>query len=305
LPYQYYHSEMISIIICSVNSFALKAVTLNIEQTIGVPFEIIAMDNSALNEGICKVYNEAAKIANFDLLVFVHEDVKFETMEWGKIIADHLAEPSTGLLGIAGGDAKSLVPSSWSIPVYSNEINVYQHYKSVTKPAEHLVVSRHHKLARKSQAVAVDGVFLCTKKTIFNQFRFDEEMLDGFHGYDIDFSLQVNTGYKVFVIFDVLLHHFSAGTPNRKWIETARLISNKWRHKLPVTVDAITEVQLRQHHWESMQVYLQKLIQLNYSIGAVLINLLVYSCNRFFRIRRVLSMGKFIGLEYLQRKKRY
>ena len=294
---------MISIIICSVNLNALHNILQNIENTIGAPYEVIAVDNSAAREGICKVYNNAAKAANFGILLFLHEDVQFDTIAWGKLVAEHLCDPSTGLIGLAGGDAKSLVPSSWSVPVVSNEINIYQHYKLEAKPAEHITVSRQLKPTGKSPVVAVDGVFLCTKKEVFNRFQFDEELLTGFHGYDIDYSLQVGTIYKIYVVFDIVMHHFSEGTPNEKWIETAQMISGKWKNRLPVSIDKLSNSAVRQHHWQALQVYLKKLIQLDYSFFIVIKNFLFFSFNRFFKLKRFLSMGKFLALEYLHQKK--
>ncbi|MHA4807442.1 glycosyltransferase [Flavitalea flava] len=293
---------MISIIICSINPNLLSNLKRNIAETIGMPYEIIAIDNSINNWGICKVYNQGAEKATYPILCFAHEDISFVTNDWGRLVCAHFSDPKTGLLGLAGGDAKSLVPSSWSIPVVSNEINIFQHYRSVTEPSRHIVVRSPDTLGSKERVVSLDGVWLCTKKEIFCQFTFDERTFGGFHGYDIDYSLQVNTLYKVYVIFDLVVHHYSDGKPDRKWVESAILVSKKWKNKLPVSVYDLPWSAYNIHHWQSLQVFLHKLIQLNYEFPVILRHYLNFSFTRFFTFRQFFSMGKYVILQLISKK---
>ncbi len=284
---------MVSIIICSVNPVYLVALKTNIAQTIGIPYQIIAIDNAVNKFGICKVYNQGAKQAIYETLCFVHEDVAFATQNWGQIIVNHLADEKVGLIGLAGGDAKSCVPSSWSIPIISNQINIFQHFKDKSKAAQY-IVETHVPNTTKQQVVALDGVFLCTRKNIFDTFNFDEHTFKGFHGYDIDFSLQVNTQYQVFVIFDLVLHHFSEGTPDSKWVHSAITLSNKWKKQLPISIYNLTKEEENFYHWRSLQVFLQKLFALKYPLPIIIKNYLNYSFTKYFRFRRFFSMGKYV-----------
>ena len=81
---------MLSVLICSINGELLRQVKQNIAETVGVPYEILVWDNKASNDGICKVYNRLASDAQYPLLLFVHEDVTFETMNWGQKLAQKL-----------------------------------------------------------------------------------------------------------------------------------------------------------------------------------------------------------------------
>jgi Glycosyltransferase like family len=285
---------MISVIICSVNPVLLASVKKNIAETIGVPYELISIDNSLNQYGICKAYNEGGSKARFPVLCFMHEDVAFETMNWGTKVCEHLAGADAGLLGVAGGDSKALVPSSWSVPVISNEINLVQHYKSGQAPAKRIIETGELVKGSKQKVIAADGVWLCTKKSVFDQFKFDETNFPGFHGYDIDYSLQVGTTYSVYVVFDILIHHFSEGSPDRKWVESAVQVSKKWKKRLPVSVYNLNSSQYSFHHWHSLRVYLQHLFRLQYSYSAILMSLFTYSFTRFFSIRRFLSMSKYV-----------
>jgi glycosyltransferase involved in cell wall biosynthesis len=285
---------MLSVIICSVNPVALATVKKNIEETIGVPHEVIAIDNGKNQYGICKAYNEGARKATYPFLCFMHEDISFETANWGQMVCAHLADERTGLLGVAGGDAKSAVPSSWSIPVVSNEINLVQHYKRNKAHTERILVTNPHTTGVKKQVAALDGVWLCTRRSVFEQFAFDETTFTGFHGYDIDYSLQVGTRYNLYVVFDIVIHHFSEGNPDKRWIDSALLISKKWKNRLPVSIHPLTASEYNWHHWHSMQVFIQHLFRLEYSYVTIIRSYLAWSFTRFFTFRRFLSMGKYV-----------
>lgn len=284
---------MISIIICSVNSELLRQLQSNIADTIGIEHEIIAINNSVKKEGICAVYNKGGAMAKYPILCFVHEDVLFETQNWGQLVEQHFKQHKTGLLGIAGGDSKGFVPSSWSSSFKSNEINIIQH-SDKRGEAEHIVETYNNLPGTKKNVVTLDGVLLCTKKEIFDQLKFDEVNLKGFHGYDIDYSLQVFCYFDVAVMFDVLVHHFSEGKPDKKWVDSAVQISRKWKKQLPVSVYPLTAAEFNFYHWKSLQIFLERLFQLNYSYPKIILYFLRFSFCRYFTIRRFLSMVKYV-----------
>jgi Glycosyltransferase like family len=292
---------MISIIICSANKFLLSQVKLNIEETIGVPYEIIAIDNSADKDGICSVYNRGGSKAVFPLLCFVHEDILFETKNWGLLIEQHFTNKDVGLLGFAGGDTKSIVPSSWSSSFRSNEISIIQHYKSVNAFSKRTISAEKSKPDVQKNVVALDGVFLCTRKEIFNRYQFDDVNFKGFHGYDIDYSLQILKNYSVVVVFNILVHHYSEGRPDKKWVNSAIVLSKKWKEFLPVSVYPLTDDEFNIQHWKTLQIFISHLFRLNFRFDQVIFYYLKYSFTRFFTLRRFLSMGKYVLLSLFKK----
>jgi hypothetical protein len=105
---------MISIIVCSVNPELARKLELNIADKIGVPCEINVIDNSKNSRSITEVYNEGAAKSQFDVLVFVHEDVAFQTSNWGKLVLKLFHEnDDLGVIGIAGAKYKSKAHSGW------------------------------------------------------------------------------------------------------------------------------------------------------------------------------------------------
>jgi glycosyltransferase involved in cell wall biosynthesis len=66
---------MISLIICSRTPALSQKLANNIAETIGVPYEIVLLDNSANTYGICQAYNIGVQQSKYDVLCFMHDDI--------------------------------------------------------------------------------------------------------------------------------------------------------------------------------------------------------------------------------------
>lgn len=296
---------MISVIICSKSEELLEKLTQNIKDTIGVPFEIIAINNKDGRFGICKAYNEGAAKARYDIFCFAHEDIFFETAGWGDKVVAHLSDVSVGLIGVAGGDPKSLVPSSWSPLIIESEMHLVQHYKRGSKPAEKIMrtgTPGDGSLAK--PVTCIDGVWMCTKREVFQKYSFDDNTFKGFHAYDIDLSLQISSEFKVCVVFDILIHHYSEGSFDKVWMTNALMISEKWRKELPRSVRDLPKTEIVRQHWTCMANFIDKLIKLNYTFSFTLRHFFKYSFNRYFHWKHFLHFLKYILLEYFKRNKK-
>lgn len=227
---------MISIVIASVNEKQLNDVKLNISQTIGVTHEIIAVENSKGNRGICEIYNEGAGQAKYELLCFMHEDVEIKTIGWGHTVLKNFEEQhDLGLMGIAGSSYKTMVPSGWfcdSGTIGLNYVNILQRYKSAA--IETQLNYKNPNNERNATVVVIDGVWFCTKKEVVERFKFDEHTFKKFHCYDLDFSLQISAKYKAIVSYEILIEHFSEGSYDRTWVEETLLLQQKWSKYLPI-----------------------------------------------------------------------
>ncbi len=233
---------MVSIVICSVNPVLLEKISENIRGTIGVPYEILAIDNRKLAKGLAAVYNQGVESARYEQVCFVHEDVQFNTPNWGKYLLDHFSDPEMGLLGVAGSAHKPKMLSGWGAQGLADrfaKMNFIQHYPSSKKPsALQYSNADNEELAR---VVCVDGFFLASRKSILQEIPFDEALLRGFHAYDIDISIAIGRKYKVAVTYLILMEHFSEGSLNVEWLESSLLVHHKWRGFLPLTVGTISK----------------------------------------------------------------
>ena len=238
---------MISCIICFANKELLENVSESIEHTIGMPFEIIGIDNSDGKLSICEAYNKGADLAKFDILCFLHEDVLFETNNWGKILMDHFAElNNVGIVGVAGSSYKSLAPSGWwATPDKYLSYNFRQSYKHSKK--ETFLRSLNNDAVK--EVICLDGVFLAVKKTVFEKYRFDID-LPFFHGYDLDFSLAVSTGFQNYFIPDIMLHHLSEGSMDNVWVENMFLLFKKWKNHLPLLIAGTEDSKIESQIWQ-------------------------------------------------------
>ncbi|WP_221391678.1 glycosyltransferase [Dyadobacter sp. NIV53] len=251
---------MISVIICSAREQDLNQVKENISQTVGVPYEIIAYNNSDGQRGICEVYNAGARQARYDTLCFMHEDIEMKTPDWGSKVVNLLSEhPKIGLIGVAGGGYKSVTPSGWYN--YGLEINggaysnVLQGYKRDEKKEGHDYNNPKRELF--SKVACVDGCWLSTRKSVWQESPFDEKLLTKFHGYDLDFSLAIGEKYDVVVTFEVLLRHFSEGNYDLNWFEEMLKVHAKWSYLLPVNADNMIEGDLLQNEKWAFRRFLQ------------------------------------------------
>jgi len=284
---------MISVIICSAKEQDLVKAKENISQTIGVAHEVIAFDNSDGKKGICEVYNAGGKLAKFDILCFMHEDIEMITPEWGKQMVSLFADnPNIGLAGVAGGGYKSITPSGW----YNYDIennggaysNILQGYKRDGLPETHDYNNPNNESF--SKVACVDGCWLCARKTVWQEFPFDELLLKKFHGYDLDFSLSVNLKYDVVVTFEVLLRHFSEGNYDHKWFEEMLKVHEKWSYYLPVDADKVIKGDLAFNEKRAFRRFLQNCV--NEGISRLTLIRVIWNAkpSRFMGLNMVLKL---------------
>jgi GT2 family glycosyltransferase len=221
---------MISIIVCSKNKDISEQLKSNIASTIGVRYETIVIDNSKQDYSIFSAYNEGVRRASCDYLCFMHEDIWYHSKDWGTKVLMQLDKPGTGLIGLSGSFYLPAVPATWfkAKPYVKNQI---QSYPDKKKPP------RHYTIAEDKEVICIDGFWFCSRKNIFQKVRFDEEAFAGFHFYDLDLSMQIyEKGYLLRVISDITVEHYSGGSLNSQWIDSAYIFYNKWEKQLPVSI---------------------------------------------------------------------
>jgi len=225
---------MLSIIISSYQEKFYSALEINIAETIGMPYEIIKIDNPNLI-GICEAYNKGASKAQYDYFLFIHEDIIFQNQNWGELLINHLKREETGVIGLAGSNYVPRAPSSWSISD--------SRYKFCNVNSKEVI---GFKPIPYDKVFALDGVFLAIKKSVYIKFLFDEN-IKGFHGYDTDFSLRVASQYCNYVIWDIFIKHFSKGNPDKLWLESNMKIRKKIKIQFNENFDEQLETEMFQY----------------------------------------------------------
>lgn len=263
---------MVSIIICSIDKQAFAAFEKNITSTIGVPFEIIRIDNSSNHYSICSAYNEGTRLAKYEYLCFAHEDISVTTQNWGeKVISIFQADDKLGLIGIAGSLYKSHAPWGWGLIPEKSVINIIQHYKHRKEESSHDVQNPQNGIL--SYVACIDGVWMCTKKSIAAKIPFDEKTFTNFHCYDLDFSLSVLQTHKVAVTFEILLEHFSEGKNDRAWVIESLKLHRKWKSILPVNVAPEPKDNFLKQETQAVTEFLHVMMEMRFSTWQMLLML--------------------------------
>ena len=254
---------MISIITCSIDEIKLNSLKKSLAETTFYPYELIAIDNAANEYGICQAYNLGATQSKFECLCFVHEDIVFKTHHWDINFINHLSDKSISLIGILGNTIKTIFPSGvYSAVQHTNRINQLQ--TSTTNNPVLNYCNPHHEVI--SEVAVLDGMLLGTTKENWSKISFDEAILNGFHGYDIDFSLSMLTLGKVVVVYDILIEHASGGGNTSAWVENQLKVIEKWRAVLPVQKINIDKRTLLQREIDDLNQFAIALLKLKYDL---------------------------------------
>ena len=231
---------MISIIVCHRNPVLLTQLRQNIAETIEASYEIIVVDNLRGDFGLCEAYNRGACRSQFDYLCFAHEDILFRTLGWGKILMDILSDETIGLIGVAGGKYKPMnVSSWWDTHGNVSRGQVVQYSESEGKTSHHC---NNPECEKTADVVSLDGLFLATKRQIWQQIPFDAATFVGFHFYDIDFAGAISRHHRVVVSYEVVIEHLSEGSISQDWLESAVAFNKKWQKQLPFRTENLRKI---------------------------------------------------------------
>lgn len=152
----------------------------------------------------------------------------FHGNDWGQSVIAQLRKKDTGVIGFMGSVYKSKSPSGWNVLPRLNR--------------SHFIRTDKVQGVRRSDegtgdfrpCLLLDGACIFVRRDVWAEIPFDEDMLDGFHCYDIDFSLQASAkGYRNYVCGTVWLEHLSDGVFSDAWGDaTLRLYLTKWKHAM-------------------------------------------------------------------------
>ena len=227
---------MISLIICSKNDKTAPVLMENIQTTIGTEYEIIHIDNSQRKYNIFEAYNLGVQHSKGEHLCFMHEDIRFCRKNWGQVIEHALSREEVGALGVAGGHAV-LGELDWRFYGFGH---VYLR-QGTTSIEPHPVYYISYEGDEDSlngelqQVAAIDGVWMCMRKELFKNIRFDDQHFHDFHLYDSDISMQINMlGKGIFITDEVFLEHQSEGTFSEGYRDSLNIFFQKWGATLPI-----------------------------------------------------------------------
>ena len=183
---------------------------------------------------LTELYNKALKETTNNIVVFCHDDIIFDTKNWGKKLLKVMEKnPEYGVVGIAGSRELPSSAKWWENPnhMYGQVFHQKDGNRWLSKysPKKPLFLDN---------VVVVDGLFFAVNKEIIKE-TFDESV-EGFHFYDVDFSFRnYIAGVKVGVTSDIDVTHLSIGETNQQWEENRKIFADKYKDNLPAKAEKI------------------------------------------------------------------
>jgi hypothetical protein len=156
-------------------------------------YELILIDNTNRKfKSAPDAFNNGAKNAKGNYLMFVHQDVDLCSKNWVENVEYVLNSLSN--LGIAGVAGKS-------------KEGVVSNIKHGIPP----ILAGKIQIIRPTQVQTLDECLFILPKPVFNMYKFDEEICNDWHLYTVEYCLRVlKSNLNVFVIPNNI-YHASAG----------------------------------------------------------------------------------------------
>jgi hypothetical protein len=149
-------------------------------------------------------------------------------------------DPALGAIGVAGAKYKSRTLSGWSTGIAGLDCCNILHIGK--NGQEQRIYSNPASVSGFDYTVTLDGVFICVRKEVWRQVKFDEEHLKGFHLYDIDFSFRISLTYKVAVTFEIDITHLTEGGDfGNAWLNYTILWHDLFNDRLPRCIGQINK----------------------------------------------------------------
>ena len=179
-------------------------------------------------KSLSQVYNEIINESENDIVVLCHDDIYFDTNNWGKKLIKNYDKNNFDIIGVAGTTS---IPESgrwWEDMTKMSGIVNHEHEgrKWESKYSSSLLNSLQ-------EVCLIDGVFISFNKNNIKH-RFNESV-EGFHFYDVYFSVENHlSGCKIGVTHDFRLTHKSIGMTNEKWEENRLKFVENFKDNLPI-----------------------------------------------------------------------
>jgi len=208
----------ISIVTCSNDDAQFAAMAESYDRALADwPHEILRIaDATSLPEG----YTRGMARATGPIVIFTHDDVEILAADFGHRLSRRLG--ACDLLGVAG--ATRATGPAWPFAGWP-----HLHGSVIYPDGPGYRVTVYSRTIPLAHGIRVmDGVFLAMRRNVALSIGWDGETCDGFHGYDVDFTLRAaQAGLRLAVASDLGVVHRSYGSFDDRWEATARKLVAK------------------------------------------------------------------------------
>jgi anaerobic magnesium-protoporphyrin IX monomethyl ester cyclase len=213
----------ISVITCNVDDTKFNKFKNNVTAIFGNDVQLIRINDA---DSIAEGYNRGIRRAYGKILIFCHDDIEFLNTDTAKLIKEDLKE--NDIVGVAG--TSFLTEGKWissGQPFTHGQVI----HKGGKDSAEYILcvygLGRDDTIVKEIQAL--DGLFFAVNRQVFENVQFDDELFDGFHLYDLDFTYSAYLkGARIIIDHRIHLLHNSDGKYNLDWKRYADRFSSKY-----------------------------------------------------------------------------
>jgi Glycosyltransferase like family len=207
-----------------------------IEQAAEPGSELIAADAVG---SIARSYNEllerAAGLEELEAFVLVHQDAEIVDADFCPKVRAALADPDVAVVGCVGAiGVRSIAWWEGSVTL-SSFANRYQEHGGGDLEGFSWAWDEAPPYAHVGEVETVDGFLLALSPWAVANVRFDED-LSAFHGYDLDYCLQVREAGRRVVTADFrAIHHrpLEMLPDTEPWIQAHMAVAEKWDGRMP------------------------------------------------------------------------
>ena len=201
----------LSIAVCSIDPARLARMQQNFaEHLAGREHEFVVIgDARSLAEG----YTRALARCRHDTIVFTHDDVELLTPQPFDALEQALGR--SDIVGLAG---TRLVTGPAVIWAGHPHIHGWVSYPARAGETGYDAAPLSLVSGLLEGMQALDGLFFATRREVVEKVGFDATTFDGFHYYDLDFTLRAHrAGLRLAVTTDVIAIHASLGHFGEDW----------------------------------------------------------------------------------------
>jgi hypothetical protein len=179
---------------------------------------------------------------DLEALVLVHQDAEIVEPDFCAIVRRALADPEVGLVGCVGAIGVRSI-AWWEASVTcASFINRYDEHGGGDLPSFSWAWNDAPAYARVGEVETLDGFVLVVSPWVVENIRFDEQ-LGEFHGYDLDFCLQVRDAGRKVTTADFRAIHYRQleMVPDPEdWIDAHVKLADKWDGRFGIGTGAGT-----------------------------------------------------------------
>ena len=182
------------------------------------------------------IMEQAAAIDDLEGLVLLHQDAQILDPHFCEKLRAALRDPDVGVVGCVGAvGVRSIAWWEGSV-TWASFIHRYTELGGGDFPSVTWDETSRAPYAHLGEVDTVDGFVLALSPWVVRNIRFDEELGQALHGYDLDLCLQVRcAGRKVVTADFKVIHNHSLDLASDldHWSSAHIAVSEKWDGKMP------------------------------------------------------------------------